>query len=278
MTCALTAAEDTDYAPTYSLAPNKWYLKIYINTRYPEKITMGSKCRGSHQRRGITSSTVHSHSKDRLYLPQMQRLVYNPQVDHSQAIHVVLKRSGIKKIGDWWKLHHFGWASMHTRHGAFTTWGDTDYWLQDSLAQNKRCMTLYNDQKKPKKITKGSKWPYRYQRQGARRAPTCTHTHKLYSASLKRNGLYIIHYWSILKQWTKYLKDHASRKSQIDRNPDHSGRPVLRKTMLCSTWCHLESLGSLNEGIAGRLTSRRSSEIFIMIIINQVSPANTTCM
>ena len=100
MTCVLTAAEDTDYAPTYSLAPNKWYLKIYINTRNPEKITKGSKCRGSHQRRGTTSSTVHSHSKDRLYLPQMQWLVYNPLVDHSQAIYVVLKRPGKSEIDE----------------------------------------------------------------------------------------------------------------------------------------------------------------------------------
>jgi hypothetical protein len=131
-----------------------------------------------------------------------------------------------------------------------TTTDHTDYGLPRSFTSNKRSLTLYNDLKKPIKITKGPKWPCAYQRQGATRAPTCTHTHKLHSASLKCNGLYIIHYWTILKQWTKYLKDYESRQSEINHNHDHSGRPVFRNdTMLCfhlvSPWIARSSIPTL---------------------------------
>ena len=104
MTCSIHNNRKNQLWTRHSLAPNKWYQMIHINTRNPEKITKGSKCPGGHQKRGATSSTVHSHSKDRLYLPQTQWLLYNPLVDHSQAIYIyiyiVFKRLWIKKLRD----------------------------------------------------------------------------------------------------------------------------------------------------------------------------------
>ena len=92
MTCAIALAKHNDYGLTHTLAPNKRYLNIDIDTTNLEKIINGSKWPWDYERQGATSSTVYSHSKDQLYLPQMQCLLYNPLVVHSQAIYIVFRR------------------------------------------------------------------------------------------------------------------------------------------------------------------------------------------
>jgi hypothetical protein len=86
--------------------------------------------------------------------------------------------------------HHdrLGGPLLSNKTCALTTEAGTNYGLRHRLPPNKRYLKIHINTRNPEKITKGSKWPWDYERQGAKSYCVHQHSHKLHSTVLKQKG------------------------------------------------------------------------------------------